>query len=497
MPPTTRAQARRESLQTNPEDDSSSDPDSDLGNPATLDDPAGNPDPSIVVSPSKLSYRVDTLSDDARERLREAFGDPPELTLQFCVPQNNFYAFEMTELVHRHIRIGSPDSLYARPRCNCMTPQQQRNGPPCRHLIWLLDQLVKQTMYSPNPSGPLTMTPDGFPDEIGNPFSHISDFHLDVLAESLHCDVVQPPSEDHSSDSDTDSSDDEDEPETHPPNPHRIQEAREILSAVVSPSTSPLMPNPPEAFRPDLFPDPYTTRSKPKKPIKRRDLEATIFRMLVANDDFFHYFLSQMRPTDPVKDPFRKLSQRVDRVLRDLDAFAGGSVPFTTSSEGSRDVFWASRHISGVVTLIHASISRRDRPLEQWEGISAARALIHILSAVVERNRDFLPPNVAASSVPRADRNLYLRLVGDRDEKFVVEVLDALPPDAASPFLHRLEVVEDQLGVNGAPASYIGRFRALMAKLRRRSSVGSLAAATAGFKRQSQGSQERGSKRVR
>ncbi|WYZ34427.1 hypothetical protein EsH8_I_000703 [Colletotrichum jinshuiense] len=484
MPPTTRSQAHRQSPDVTSDYDSSSDPDSDSDSSLIDDD-----DPSVVRSPSKLAYRVDRLSAEARLRVREAFKDPPRLSLQHCRLRDDVYAFQMTELVPRSIRIGSASSPFATPRCSCRE-QQKKNGPPCRHLFWLLDQLVRQTMYDHDPTSPLTMTPDGFPEEIGDPFTDISAFHLDVLADGLHCDVFNLGSEEDSEDSGS---------EEKRPNPHRVQEIREMLSAVVSSTTSP------DDYRPDLFSDPPDTG---KKPVKRHDLEGTIFRMLLANNDFFHYFLSQMRTTDPINDPFRKLSQRVDRVLLELDAYASSpSAPADSSIEGPRDVAWAARHITGVVGLIRTAIFKRDRPLEHWERTSAARTLVHILAAVVERNRDFVrgggslrgaaTTTGTGAETSRRDRNIYLRLVGDRDEDFVLGVLNLLPPDAAAQFLHNLEVIQDQLGVNGAPASYVEKFRSLMARLRR-AGGGASGSAGAGSKRHGQGQGHgRGSKRMK
>ncbi|KAK1451644.1 SWIM zinc finger protein [Colletotrichum melonis] len=507
MPPTTRAQAHRQSLSDittsdyyDDEDDgggyidddggsSSSEPESDSDSSLVDDD-----DHSIIRSPSKLVYKLDTLSHDARLRVREAFKDPPRLSLQYCRLRDDVYAFQMTELVPRSIRIGSPDSPFATPRCSCRE-QQQTAGPPCKHLLWLLDQLVKQTLYDYDPASPLTMTADGYPEEIGDPFSDISAFHLDVLADGLRCDVVTPGSEEDSENTDSDEAE-EDEDQRQHLNPHRVDEAREMLSAVMSSSS-------PEDYRPDLCSNPPSTG---KKPVKRRDLEGTIFRMLLANNDFFHYFLSQMRSTDPVNDPFRKLSQRVDRVLRELDSYATTSTTIPSSeggsAEGPRDVAWAARHISGVIGLVRTSIFKRDRPLEPQERTSAARTLVHILAAVVERNRDFVSPTSTTrlAAIARRDKNLFLRLVGDRDEDFVLGVLSLLPPDAAAPFLHSLEDILDQLGVNGAPATYVEKFRSLIARLRRSGGSGLAIASSpgAGSKRHGQSqSHDRGSKRMR
>ncbi|KAL0939313.1 SWIM zinc finger protein [Colletotrichum truncatum] len=500
MAPTTRSQAHQQATRTSSEyNDTDSESESGSGSSSMSDDDDDDrreeDEPIVVTSPSKLCYNLDRLSPEARERVRDTFDHPPQLSLKKCLLRDNYYAFHMTELVDRSIRIGSPDSRWPKPYCSCM----EENAPPCEHLLWFLDQLSKQTLYDHDLTLPLNMASGGYPEEIGDPYKDISTFHLDVLADGLHCNIFDPTTvagdeSEHvngSSDSE-DSGESDSEDYLDRPIPRRIQEIREMLAVVTSASA-------PEDFRPDLVSSSIKKAAViiNKNPIKRHDLEGTIFRMLLTNDEFFHYFLSKMRPTDPVSDPFRKLSQRVDRVLHELDAFAAGTTS-TTLTEGPRDVAWAARHITGVVGLIRAAIFKRQRPLEGWERSSAARALIHILSGVVERNRDFIPPSTGratAASLSRQDRNIYLRLVGDRDEGFVVSILNLLPPDAAAPFLHSLDVIQDRLGVNGAPTSYVEKLRSLMARLKRRASVASQSSA-AGSKRQSQGP-DRDSKRVK
>jgi hypothetical protein len=463
MAPTTRSQAsqRGSSSQQQQSNESSSDPESGSDSSIVEDEPA------FIRSPTKLLYKIDALLDDTRATVRDTFKDPPKIALQYCRLRDNVYAFQMTELKPLSIRIGSPDSNFPVPSCSCGKGGPGGSG-PCKHLLWLLDQLVKQTLYDHDPSKPLTLTQEGYPEEIGDPFQGISAFRLDLLADGLHCDVITPDSED-------------DEGSL---NPCRVREARELLAAVSSPSDGP----PPEDYRPDIFASPTTG----KKVIKRRDLECTVFRMLLANNEFFHYFLSLMRSSDPVNDPFRKLDQRAERVLSDLDAYSASGAARTSpssSAEGPRDVPWAAHHLLGIVNLIKTAIFKRDQPLEAWERISAARALVHILGAVCDRNRDAHPgPN-------RLDRNLYLRLVGDKDRDFVIGVLNLLP-DAAAQFVHNLEAISEQLGVHGAPASYVEKFRSLLSRLRS-SASGSSGSGGAGSKRQGGNGdgQERGSKK--
>lgn len=451
-PPTTRARSREAATSASsqrPDEGSSSDLDSDSDSYDVEDDSP------VVRSPSKLTYRVEHLSDKTKATVRDVFTDPPKMALQRCRRINNTYAFQMTELVTRSIRIRASENGSPRLSCSC----GDDNEGPCEHLLWLLDQVLKQTLYDYRNEKPLTMKPEGYAEEMGDPFQNIASYHLDVLADGLHCHLVDP-------DADTD-----DELDSY-----RVQESRELLSSVYA--------VPPEDFRPDIFAHPAAG----KKVVKRNDLDCTVFRMLLDNHHFFQYFLSLSRGSDPVNDLFRKLSQRVDRVLADLDAHAAAKAPVIatdSAAESPRDVAWAATHILGSVRLINSAIYTRDSPLEAAEAISAARALVHILTAVVGRNTD-----VGPATAPRVDRNLYLRLVGDRDRDFVLTELNLLP-GAASQFLNNLETVLDRIGVHGAPASYVDKFRKLLARLRT-STTGS------GLKRQGQGQgTDRGSKRMK
>ncbi|POR31223.1 Uncharacterized protein TPAR_08567 [Tolypocladium paradoxum] len=462
MPPTTRAQARTASQATSSKGpdqaESSSDPESD-SDVSDLDDD-DDEIPTVVRSPTKLIYNLDQLSERRRATVRDVFSEPPKIALQRCRRIDNTYAFQMTELVTRSIRIRAPDS--GSPRLSCTCGQEDA---PCAHLVWLLDQLQKQTLYGHDDGKPLNMTAEGFAEEMGDPFQKIADYHLDVLADGLHCQVVV-------------------DPGAYPDeelNRHRVLEARELLSSIYGVD--------PDDFRPDIFTHP----APGTKVLKRHDLDCTVFRMLLDNHHFFHYFLSLSRSADPINDAFRKLAQRVDHVLRDLDAYssqAASSAATTAtaqSAEPHTDVSWAARHLVGTVGLIKSAIYNRDRPPQLHERLSAARTLVHILAAVVARNRDAHP------GPSRRSRNLYLNLVGDRDQDFVVAELNLLPPEAANAFLHTLEAVHDQIGLHGAPASYVAKLRALLARLRT-----STAGAGAGSKRHGKGQgTHRASKRMK
>ncbi|KAL6809395.1 hypothetical protein GGI42DRAFT_340521 [Trichoderma sp. SZMC 28013] len=384
----------------------------------------------VVQSPTKLAYNINRLPEKAQSAVREVFGEPPAIALQQCRLIDDTYAFQMTELVTQSIRIRANGDGSSQLTCSCGRGDEAE---PCSHLLWLLDQLTKQMLYDYDPKTPLTMTQDGFAEELGDPFTAISEHHLDVLSDSLHCQVIDPEA---LSEDDLAS--------------YRVQESRELLSAVYGKT--------PEDFRPDIFARPALG----KKVLKRNDLDCTVFRMLLDNHHFFNYFQSVSRPRDPINDPFRKLAQRVDRVLRRFDAYASDLAPARSSVETLPDVAWAAKHLLGCIKLIKSIIYTRDRPLQPSEAASAARTLVRILSAVVSRNHD-----VAGSpaEAPRTERNLYLRLIGDKDRDFVLTELNLLP-EAASQHLHTLEGILEDIGIHGAPVTFADKLKALLVRLR-------------------------------
>lgn len=425
--------------------------------------------PRVVESPAtRLSYYVDHLSSEAQSAVRDVFSEPPKIALQMCRLIHKTYVFQMTELATRSIRICAPnEGGISQLRCSC----GKADDGPCKHLLWLLDHISDQTLYNLDRSKPLKMTSRGWTEELGDPFQRIADYRLDILADSMRCTLVDSQVESDPDDDDDDDDDDEDSDEDAESNhgvvdSSRAQEAHELLALSSN--------KPVEEFRPDLL----VNFSAGGKILKRGDLEHTVFQMLLHNDHFFHYFLSQARSANLYNDTFRRLFRRVDQVMQSLDRYvtsvATSITTSTTSSsysaEAPPNVSWAASHLLGLVRTVKRKIFTRDRPLESGEATMAAHTLIHVLDVVMAWNYDAHPGST------RLDRNLYLRLIGDRDDDFVIGVLITIP-EAASQFLSDLEGILDQTEIHGAPASYVERFRSLLRRLRA-SSVGS------GLKRQ-------------
>ena len=447
MPPRTRSQSlalSRTASTPPPDEEHTTDLDSD------------DEDDQLVQSPTRLTYRLDELSDKTKSVVRDVFSEPPKIAIEHCRRLEDTYAFQMTELVTHSVRIRASDS--ERPRLSCSCGEHSTDAEPCEHILWLLDQLLKQTLYSHDHDTPVTMTSSGYAMEMGDPFRNIANYHLNILADGLHCRVVDPASADEDEAIDVD----------------RAEDSRELLSSLYG--------EPSDEYRPDFVAE----QDWDDQLICHDDLEHTIFRMLLDNPHFFHYFLSNTPSSFSINDPFRRLSRRVDRVLRDLDIYSSErETAQEHSSESPQDVTWVSQHLLGIVRLIRYAIYSRQYPLTPKESISAARTLVHILDAVVKRNQD------AHSGSSRIERNLYLRLIGDRDDSFVVEELRLIPA-AASQFVHNLEDIQDKIGTFGAPATYVDKLRKLISTLRATSISTTL---KRGISAQEEGS--RGAKRMK
>ncbi|OTB02123.1 hypothetical protein M426DRAFT_62868 [Hypoxylon sp. CI-4A] len=415
MPPVTRLQSHRQQQQQQVDDSSSkSDPELDFD----IDDDG------YMVSPSNLRYSLDLLDEETRDNVTRAVEVPPQFVLRGCQAGDERCLFLITEPVEYTIRTGSDSSGYGIPSCTCES--SERGESPCRHILWLFDQITSQILGVQR--GPFILTQHGYPTGLGNPYDAISDFHLDMLADSLHCDVVG---------------------QSADLNPRRVRETREILAS--------LNEVPVDEYRPDLFNNPR----KGKKVIKRGDLEQTIFRMLLCNDDFFQYFLSSMKADELNKNQFRSLQHRADAALAGLRQYADTSSLQDVARP--KNVEWCAMHLSTVTRQIHAVIHNTNRPLESWELRAAARTSVHVLEQVAQHNVD-----VGPSDLPKEGRNLYYRLIGSVDNNFVVDVLSSIPPEFLGPWIDNLTPVLDAIDEHGAPISYTTRLRSLVTHLRSR-----------------------------
>lgn len=387
-----------------------------------------------VRSPTRLVYNLDALPEKTKSTVRDAFNEPPAMVVQHCRQVEDTFAFQMSEVVTRSVRIRAPTSGEARMSCSCSQGAARENEKePCHHILWLLDQLVKQTLYDTNHEQPLTMTSAGYPKEMGDPFQAISDHHLNIVADGLHCRHV-----------------DQDCYDPRQDDKHRIEESRELLSSVYE--------APADSFRPDIFNEPLLGPPV----VKPKDLDYTVFRMLVDDDIFFHYFLSEATRGSDVIQQFRLLTHRINAVLQDFDAHNTGvsaDEPNTPQAQGTtHTVEWAARHIQGVIRLVCYAIWSGQRPLQAAEKAAAAKTLIHILDCVVSRRTD------VRAGGRRPDRNLFLRFL-DVDAGFVLNELELIPEGAVL-YMHHLEMIVNEMAENEADPAYVKRFRKFIAQMK-------------------------------
>lgn len=452
---------------------------------------------TVLSSPySKISYDISNLDQDTQSEVRQLFretpaSEPPPLVLQWCQfnqdqEDNQFYAFQLHEVVPRSIRIGSPTSKYHQARCNCMGDSPK----PCKHLIYLLDQLNSITGGKVLDEPVQTLRPDGAPIQMDQPFEKIANFHLDLLASNLHCDVGSPESQ-------------------ATINPVRLEETRELLAAVGNSDADDYAV---KHFRPDIFEQDRDLLLQQHDILTDDDLTKTVAKMLMTNNDFFAYFLKLLGPASRARDCFRNIQRHIDRVLRELDAYYQQHT--TTSSEqqetlaahsaaeGPRDVVWAASHILHAVSTIQYLLQNREDAPSPAERASAARTLVRILHTVVfDWNRDITSSTTTAgsSSTPLAaavpgsiHTNLYLHLMNTQttltSKSFILDSLANLPEQ--NQWIETLEEIETKLTTYAPPPTYMMRLRnliTLMRSSRRRPAAGAAAAAAAGSSKRSAG----------
>ncbi|KIH86671.1 hypothetical protein SPBR_08249 [Sporothrix brasiliensis 5110] len=565
-------------------------------------------DDGPVRSPlTELSYNIDSLDDENQEIVRELFRAPapeetPPMVIEWCGISNDpdVYAFQLQEIVPRTIRIGSPTSRIPRPSCNCTGTAST----PCRHLVWLMDQIAKQTLHDHHPDEPLVL--DGataFPHAMGaggqDAYAKIAGFHIDILANTLHCGAGRPPvtgsmgrlnryrvreareilagldgvqddesvdtyapeifdqsqpelesllwgterredddqeQDGGSSDDDEDDDDDRmDDDEEGPPGKDKGKGVAKAGSIENGPRSSDHagereggggIQRQNESQR-------RQQRHRGAKDeqvrvirdlVERGDLQRTVLRLLVSNDEFFAMFLKLLAPSDKARDPFRKIQQRVEAVLEALlevrssaqhqqqqqsrllmpppdprtrrtaapaatpiitvtDA-TSASAPapphppsFSDKGNGSVTVAWAAQHVEHAVHQIHLLLQRQlPRPPKPWARRSAGRALVWILYALVFfHNRD------AHVGATQDDRNLYQRLVGNSDGSVSLSsslssssdenglkffLLDVLAPLHDQTHLRsQLKRIRRRIQVNGYREPYMRRLDEILAMM--------------------------------
>ena len=429
----------------------------------------------IVYLSSNLKYDISRTDERTKEIVRslrhksksENREDPPELVIRTCREYRGehdwYYTFQILEVVPYSIRIGSPDSpSYAIPKCHGPhtdedgirnttrskgKAKQEEEKSPCKHTVFLMDWIAKHTLLDHHPDDELSMTDQGWADEMGDIFQRISTSHLDILADSLHCDTTLPDGE-------------------TIPGETRVLEAQQILALIAGETLERIQ----ETLR---------TTYDGNRLVYRGDPLTTLYSLIIASHHVTALVRSQLDPSDPPLDPFIALEQRVVRIIAELDAYeellkgslghqssrAEGTRTTHPRDSGSPNVSWAAAQIQECVHQIKVLVSRGSGSLSQGERDSAARSLLRILRAVVKHNRDSFP-GYPREEIPVDDRNLYARLIGNHDHDFVYSALTLL--EDQTDYIADLEAIMESVEhlEYGSLASYNTKMRELISRMR-------------------------------
>lgn len=420
--PTTRAQ-RRGNPQVHPPDVRGSprdESDSDSSDASSLDTP--------LRGRSNLRYDIRQLSPPSIRRAKQAFNG--QFTVDHCEEKSaggrdKYYAFEVSETMKAGvIRVGPPGSKWTRPLCSCGEPQA------CRHVYWLLDEVAGHSLAHSEESL-YVLQRDGYVPSNSHPFEQISSLGLELVAKQLQWSFQR----------------------THPGGvsapilTHRLHEVRDILAALVA-----AVGRDHDHIMFDQLPAALTAVDI----LVPKDLDATLARTLINDDDVFQYLGHLVSAKDQTADLFRKLGEKAHAAIALVDESAEGSQG--ASDELPHDVTWCAAALVDVVTVITHELDER-APLAPAARREAAQALVSILVSVVNHNRD------ASSRGGKVERSLYHRLMVmstgvAEDFSTIVDTLYGLA-DAAGPAIDVLEDILDTIKSNGGSVVYERKLRRL------------------------------------
>lgn len=361
------------------------------------------------------------------------------------------YAFQIAdaEVVRYGVRVKPTNT--GLPQCSC-NPNSES---VCRHVRWLLDQLGHTDATSAAVDSP-------------DYYGQITAAGLENICEELHWELR------------TGTESDEEETtwqlnKDHRSKSHglqtrgmvreRLKEVRDILATLSNESTV--------DYRKDIFEsvDDITLEDI----LVPHDLEATVSRLLVHDDDVFYQFKSLVSHNTRAVDFFRKMNHKAKQACRLLDEYVQHG-----AAAGQHDLIWCSQQLVNIVNFISTNVTER-QPLSAESRMEAAKSLVSILLEVVKnRNKDVYQddrlPRRRQHGEPHTDRNLYQRLIGSISPQnpvgnaFIIKALQDLPE--AQAFVEDLEEILHILGTIGwgpAPKPYREKLTTLIAQLKQRS----------------------------
>jgi hypothetical protein len=427
-------------------DESSSDPESSSG------EYGFDESTRLLVLPSKLTYSLDELDEATRDHFKhtvDMLGESPGLVLEECTSKEREINFWLTEPVERCVRIRQPGSPLEVLSCSCQDANDEAQPPPntdkqmpCAHILWLLDQIAERTLD--DQGSPLSLTEHGYASEMGNPHEKVVEFHLDMLADSLHCHLAKPSSADtkqtHSNDKMS----------------RRRREARELLATLAG--------TPVAEYRPDLFDEPQRRRHS-KRVVQKGDLEATILQILLHNNAFFNYLSTILHPhMSPVHD----LEKRVDAALAGFDSDSDSDSDSDGNCDEKKDAEWCARHLALAEGQLGTMLQFTKRPLSDAWKTSVARLLLTMLEQVMARQSLHAALMIFQEGKRKSNNDnssSSSSSSGGGHGNFAVGVLNKIPPDLLSGLVSRMESILERLrssSVPAVPGSYVDRFARLV-----------------------------------
>jgi hypothetical protein len=407
----------------------------------------------FAVFPTGMRYSIHDLDAKTRETVVKALSTPSKLSLRGCSSREKSYVFLVSETIEYHVQTPYGDGSFV-PSCSCR--QDERSAGlrhPCRHTLWLCDQLLSQLV--PLPRDPYTWSIDGYTTEHGNVCDFISDFQFDVLADSLRCDIMA-------------------SGKVVRPRP-RIRTAREILATISG--------NPVEKYRPDL-----TGESAGKRVVKEGDLEETIFRMLLRNDSLLSYFLASMRNHEPLNPRFRRFRDRADAALDAFDHYVKASDSEKTTL--SKNPQWCYTTFKDISEQIKSIIKYSERELDDFDRRAAAHTLVYILDQVASRKED----HGEGQAKHKRRINLCKELIIESSQNFILDTLDELQLESMGHLLPDLARIEQTIANTDIPQSYLDKLRDIISRLRGTSSRSEL---TGGSRKRTSQDSDRSPKRIK
>jgi hypothetical protein len=403
-------------------------------------------DPSSSEESSEDDSKI-----EGEEALEESTTDitPKQrvFAVDHCRQHGARYAFQIAdaEIQRCSIRISATDS--GMPTCSCNEEGR------CRHIHWLLNQLAQTSEEA-------VAVANVVPHEL------ISTLGLGNVCEKLHWELREGPDSDSEETQwklNKDFSTTDSGHQTRGTVRERMRVVRDILATLSTSLT--------DDYRRDIFesPDDIT-----KKDIfVPHDLEATVSRLLILDDDIFCQFKSLVSNNARASDYFRKMALKAQNTCTLLDQYCEVG---PTVAGGQYDLIWCAQTLADIVNAISYNVTER-QPLRPSAREEAAKALVSILRMVVkERNHDVYQdlkwPRRRIHGEPQIDRNLYQRLIGSTSRanpaggNFVINALQDLPE--ARRFVEDLEEIWSILETVGwaAPRPYLDKMTGLIAQLK-------------------------------